>query len=602
MLAILIILQTLVQSIRSTAIMPQSNRVAEIRESLACTDRLGLSGQVWVDDEGEGCEWYSQFNCLLDSSYTPYLYESLRNDGYVADEACCVCGVGSRSTDTVLIHNLDEGSGDVTVEALSRTEIELGEGCSWRQDRGLDFNGARGLVMQYQAPVSNSFSISFSAQVTTSHRLTMESTTGVAGTVGMRYAFGASQLNNNLGEAGVGVSMGTNGISVIEHAGNYMPSLAVWRGQLLPNKWYHVTIVYDNQTPKIYLNGRLVHVGLQSSREMSVAPTYVGFGPYSDFVGALDQIKVYDRVITDKAIFNECIASGICLLPVQFSTNPDEIWDCSALPMLARQIEVVWSIGSGLLGGCDSETQEWAFLTVNDEQVLQTSVRTTLSQGTTEEDYLQECTSSAVLADVCPCHIFPDLDCCRNQLPYMCAFSDIYNPNYPTWCTFPLTTGMLPSTVLGESVDFDVLLANPDGILRTSRVWLNGMAVPSLSFSHSTTLYNEDYCMLSVREPEPEPGPTSWEDPDKEPTFEVDDEQELDVSLPGPNPSDSETWDETWYDNEDSSVNDEDKGSELHFSRYQILILSILVIVLLVACLVVVQYRKRGQELSRRAK
>lgn len=44
----------------------------------------------WVDSEGNGCDWYAQDP----SRSCPRFGSSNRNRGFVANEACCVCGGG----------------------------------------------------------------------------------------------------------------------------------------------------------------------------------------------------------------------------------------------------------------------------------------------------------------------------------------------------------------------------------------------------------------------------------------------------------------------------------------------------------------------------
>jgi len=64
---------------------------------------------------------------------------------------------------------------------------------------------------------------------------------------------------------GAGVSVGTNGVSVFEHGGNYVPSLLVYDTPI--QTWTHVAVVYSNRQPALYLNGNLVRVGLVSSQD-----------------------------------------------------------------------------------------------------------------------------------------------------------------------------------------------------------------------------------------------------------------------------------------------------------------------------------------------
>ena len=65
------------------------------------------------------------------------------------------------------------------------------------------------------------------------------------------------------GDAGFGVSIGTNGVSCSEHASVYFPPISVYTGTLTE----HVFLVrVSNKTASIYVDGTLQHTGLQSTK------------------------------------------------------------------------------------------------------------------------------------------------------------------------------------------------------------------------------------------------------------------------------------------------------------------------------------------------
>ena len=75
---------------------------------------------------------------------------------------------------------------------------------------------------------------------------------------GQRYAI-APQHGGDVDYAGAGVSVGTNGISVYEHATDYMPSTLVYDTPI--SGWTHVAVVYNNGQPNLYINGTWVRTG-----------------------------------------------------------------------------------------------------------------------------------------------------------------------------------------------------------------------------------------------------------------------------------------------------------------------------------------------------
>ncbi len=94
-----------------------------------------------------------------------------------------------------------------------------------------------------------------------------------------------------------GVSVGSNGVSVYEHAANYMPATLVYSGSL--NGWTHVTVVYENKQPKLYINGSLVRTGLTSPMSfVHLNPAETGGDVYGYYAGKLDEIRVYNRALS----------------------------------------------------------------------------------------------------------------------------------------------------------------------------------------------------------------------------------------------------------------------------------------------------------------
>ena len=100
--------------------------------------------------------------------------------------------------------------------------------------------------------------------------------------------------------AGAGLSIGTNGISVHEHANGYIPALLVYDSPL--TNWTQVAVVYENRRPKLWINGGLVKTGLVSS--VIVHPSQIlgnGSG-YGCFAGMIRDVRIYNRALSDKEL------------------------------------------------------------------------------------------------------------------------------------------------------------------------------------------------------------------------------------------------------------------------------------------------------------
>src|SRR4029079_5904935 len=122
---------------------------------------------------------------------------------------------------------------------------------------------------------------------------------------------------------GVGVSVGTNGISVFEHGNSYFPLVLLHDANIAT--WTHVALVYSNRQSRLYLNGVLAEVGLPSGRDSSPSTCLgeegSGFGYYS---GMLDEVSIYNRALTPSEIQTIYLSggNGKCSAPPAFITQP----------------------------------------------------------------------------------------------------------------------------------------------------------------------------------------------------------------------------------------------------------------------------------------
>ena len=152
------------------------------------------------------------------------------------------------------------------------------------------------------AEVSDNFTMEFWALPTAARS---KSEGIAAGANGQRYVFYPSQGSLELGgdpHAGVGVSLGTNGVAVVEHADNYMPLVVEVPTPIID--WVHVAVVYRDKTPSLYLNGTLAGTGPRSGR--TVHPSlwdWQTFNPdYGRFAGAVDEVRIRNVALTEEQI------------------------------------------------------------------------------------------------------------------------------------------------------------------------------------------------------------------------------------------------------------------------------------------------------------
>ncbi len=170
----------------------------------------------------------------------------------------------------------------------------------------LSFNGTNQWVQVGSGlfpDVTNNFTMEFWANPSAARAQTDEVNTGTPGTA-QRYAIfpDEGQLAYGGGNAaGAGVSVGTNGISVVEHANGYLASLLVYNHAI--SGWTHIAVVYSNAQPQLYVNGNLVRTGLASTYAVypSANMGEGGFG-YGYYQGVLDEVRVWKVALDPLAI------------------------------------------------------------------------------------------------------------------------------------------------------------------------------------------------------------------------------------------------------------------------------------------------------------
>lgn len=173
---------------------------------------------------------------------------------------------------------------------------------------------------------TNTFSFGGWIKALSTHEVDAESNTTTTGTSGQKYAFGAAHGGSN---AGAGLSVGTNGISVYEHGDSYMPPLAVYSSSI-GSDWNHIMIVYENRQPKIYLNGALVRTGVFSARSTVYAPYEIGAGSYGYFNGSMDEVKVYDSALSAAQVL--ALYNNRSDVIVTDELSIDDVWKCEVYP------------------------------------------------------------------------------------------------------------------------------------------------------------------------------------------------------------------------------------------------------------------------------
>ncbi len=165
----------------------------------------------------------------------------------------------------------------------------------------LQVNGDLAQSGKWFPAITNNFTIEFwvNPQGVRQWQAESNATNNINGLYGQQYVImpewgGVAGLNR----AGMGVSVGTNGVSVYEHADNYMPPMLVWESPAPLTGWHHVAIVYDNKQPKLYIDGVWKHDGA-TSQKAQVIPSYnLCSGNVGVMRGGLDELRIWSTART----------------------------------------------------------------------------------------------------------------------------------------------------------------------------------------------------------------------------------------------------------------------------------------------------------------
>ena len=161
--------------------------------------------------------------------------------------------------------------------------------------------------------VANNFTMEAWVWPIASHEID-DPTFQYGGVNGQRYvvfpAWGGGVYDGTGNHVGAGFSVGTNGVSVYEHASDYMPAVLVYEHSL--SGWTHVAVVYARGIPTLYVNGVAVQTGQPSPRAYVHPSLGCGGGSYGYFPGRIDELRVWSRARTASEInaaFGRTVAS-----------------------------------------------------------------------------------------------------------------------------------------------------------------------------------------------------------------------------------------------------------------------------------------------------
>ncbi|MCX6227321.1 MAG: glycosyl hydrolase [Bacteroidia bacterium] len=103
-------------------------------------------------------------------------------------------------------------------------------------------------------------------------------------------------------DAGAGFGVGINGVVVSEHTADYFPALLVYPAPVAG--WTHVAVVYKDNTPSLWINGKFVHKGLKSSKIVHGGYGVVHTRKVRDFSGRVAGLVQFPKALTGDEIIS----------------------------------------------------------------------------------------------------------------------------------------------------------------------------------------------------------------------------------------------------------------------------------------------------------
>ncbi len=100
--------------------------------------------------------------------------------------------------------------------------------------------------------------------------------------------------------SGAGLSIGTNGVCVYEHSASYFAPVLVSAIPL--SGWTHVTVVYKDGTPALYIDGKFNHQGMKSTYKVHSGVGVRHTRGVGNFRGDLGEFSQFNKALSDTEI------------------------------------------------------------------------------------------------------------------------------------------------------------------------------------------------------------------------------------------------------------------------------------------------------------
>lgn len=150
----------------------------------------------------------------------------------------------------------------------------------------------------YPNYVADNWTVEAWAYPTMSITLHSESTTGTAAVSGNGLLIGPRNESSNRGG---GLSVGSNGMTLLQHGSGNISALARYSGSI--TGWNHVAGRSSSKVGSLVLNGTTVRTGLTCPTTYFYSPrNYLAWMDYGVYNGYADEIRIWNYAKTDEEI------------------------------------------------------------------------------------------------------------------------------------------------------------------------------------------------------------------------------------------------------------------------------------------------------------
>ena len=270
----------------STAGLDETNAVLTAQGKLTLTDvDTEVSANPFIAQTSVvGNGKYGKFNLKSDGSWT-YTTDTAKND-FVQ---------GQIYTDSLDVETTDGTKGKITVSIKGTNDAPV-----FKLAGAQTFNGTSSTVLSL-SPANTTLDNTFSVEMTATPKQAItlpRQSQGAVVFVG-DYLLYPEQGGAN---AGFGLTVGTNGVVVSEHGDSQLAPLLVWAGAVRAGT--KLAVVVTDKTPRLYVNGTLVAIGLRSQRNtLFVRPgSGIGGGAHGYYSGAASDLRYWDKALSPSEV------------------------------------------------------------------------------------------------------------------------------------------------------------------------------------------------------------------------------------------------------------------------------------------------------------